>query len=138
LRENTTRQNVAAASGLGLEERLIDAERRYEDARDTADIEKRNAQDETRKRKRAEARIGELEGRVQEAQKEVEDIKEARANDAQDLLNNAKERLAILHSEVNLLVCIVWAKLNLFSCQKLSAVTHRKKARNIRRLLKIW
>jgi hypothetical protein len=80
----------------------MDAERRYEDMRDNMEAEKRNARDETRKRKRAEARIAELEERVKQAGQEVEDIKEARSKDAQDLLANAKERLEILHSEVSL------------------------------------
>lgn len=78
----------------------MDAERRYEEARDMAEVEKRNAKDEVRKRKRAETRISELEEKVQKSAREVEEIKEARSKDAQDLLNNAKERLAILHTEV--------------------------------------
>jgi hypothetical protein len=81
----------------------MDAERRYEDMRDAMEVEKRNARDETRKRKRAEARIAELENQVKQSGQEVEDIKEARAKDAQDLLANARERLEILHSEVCLL-----------------------------------
>jgi hypothetical protein len=67
------------------------------------EVEKRNARDETRKRKRAEARIAELENQVKQSGQEVEDIKEARAKDAQDLLANARERLEILHTEVGLL-----------------------------------
>jgi hypothetical protein len=81
----------------------MDAERRYEDMRDAMEVEKRNARDETRKRKRAEARIAELENQVKQSGQEVEDIKEARAKDAQDLLANARERLEILHTEVGLL-----------------------------------
>lgn len=103
LRENTTRQNISNASGNGLQEQLMDAERRYEDMRDAMEVEKRNARDETRKRKRAEARIAELENQVKQSGQEVEDIKEARAKDAQDLLANARERLEILHTEVCLL-----------------------------------
>lgn len=107
-----------------MEERLADAERRYEDARENAEAEARKARDEARKRKRLEARIGafcvirlmldaipvisvrahcataELEGQVKAAAMEAEGAREARAKDAQDLLANAKERLTILHSEV--------------------------------------
>jgi hypothetical protein len=41
-----------------VEERLADAERRYEEARENAEAEARKARDEARKRKRLEARIG--------------------------------------------------------------------------------
>jgi hypothetical protein len=79
---------------------VLDAERRYEDAKDALELEKRNTRDETRKRKRAEARVVELEEKVKEAEKEIEETKKARAKDAQDLLANARERLEILHTEV--------------------------------------
>jgi hypothetical protein len=42
----------------------------------------------------------ELEGQLAIRTKEVEDAKEGRAKDAQDLLANAKERLSVLHTEV--------------------------------------
>ncbi|WWD16113.1 hypothetical protein CI109_100538 [Kwoniella shandongensis] len=101
LRATTARQNIALASGAGVEERLADVEKRYEDARELAESETRKVRDEGRKRKRAEARIAELEGQLGLAMKEVESIKEARAKDAQDLLTNAKDRLAILHTELS-------------------------------------
>ncbi|WVQ98916.1 hypothetical protein IAU59_006047 [Kwoniella sp. CBS 9459] len=101
LRATTARQNIALASGAGVEQRLADAEKRYEDARDFAENETRKTRDEIRKRKRAESRIGELESQLKTKVKEVEDIKEARAKDAQDLLANAKERLSELHSELS-------------------------------------
>lgn len=94
------------SAGTSLEQQLYDAEKRCEEARDAAEVEKRNAKDEMRKRKRAEARAEELEARVEQAAREVEAIKEARAKDAQDLLANAKERLAILHSEVSGRQCL--------------------------------
>ncbi|WVF72006.1 hypothetical protein IAT40_006817 [Kwoniella sp. CBS 6097] len=101
LRATTARQNIALASGAGVEQRLADAEKRYEDARDLAENETKKTRDEIRKRKRAEARIVELENQVKITVKEVDDIKEARAKDAQDLLANAKERLSELHSELS-------------------------------------
>lgn len=60
LRSTSARQSIALASGAGVEERLADAETKYEEARDAAEAEKRMARDEVRKRKRAEARIGEF------------------------------------------------------------------------------
>lgn len=45
--------------------------------------------------------IAELEERLKASEREKEEIKEARARDAQDLLINAKERLATLHDEVS-------------------------------------
>ncbi|KAK4685339.1 hypothetical protein P7C73_g4812, partial [Tremellales sp. Uapishka_1] len=101
LRATSTRQNIALASGVGVEERLAEVERRYEEARESAEVESRKAREETRKRKRAEERIGVLEEHVRSANKEVDDIKEARGNDAQELLANAKERLEILHQELS-------------------------------------
>ncbi|WRT67309.1 uncharacterized protein IL334_004278 [Kwoniella shivajii] len=101
LRATSARQKVALASGVGVEERLAEAEKRYEDARDLAENETRKARDEVRKRKRAEARIEVLEHQVKTAGKDVEEIKEARAKDAQDLLANAKERLSVLHTELS-------------------------------------
>lgn len=64
-------------------------------------MEVRNLKEEGRRRKRAEARVEELEGQLGAKCKEVEEVKQARAKDAQDLLGNAKERLAILHEEVS-------------------------------------
>ncbi|WWC89743.1 uncharacterized protein L201_004668 [Kwoniella dendrophila CBS 6074] len=101
LRTTSQRQKVALASGLNVEERLSEVEKRYEDAKDLAEIETKKSRDEFRKRKRAEARIEELEAQVKSASKEVEEIKEGRAKDAQDLLANAKERLSVLHSELS-------------------------------------
>ncbi|ORY28284.1 hypothetical protein BCR39DRAFT_206519 [Naematelia encephala] len=98
LRRSTTTRH---ASGVGIEERLLDAEKRYEEAREAMDSESRKARDEVRKRRRAEARIAELEGQLKLATKEVEDVREARAKDAQELLANAKDRLAILHTELS-------------------------------------
>ena len=43
----------------------------------------------------------ELEEKLRVSAKEVEDIREGRARDAQELLVNAKERLSILHNEVS-------------------------------------
>jgi hypothetical protein len=42
-----------------VEERLLEVERRYEEARDMSEAEARKAREESRIRKRAEARIGE-------------------------------------------------------------------------------
>ena len=78
----------------------MDAERRYEDTKDALELEKRKTRDEVRKRKQAEARVLELEEKVKLSEKEIEETKEARAKDAQDLLANARERLEILHNEV--------------------------------------
>lgn len=58
LRTKTNRQSIALASGIGVEERLAEVEQRYEDAKESAEAETRKAMDETRKRKRAESRIG--------------------------------------------------------------------------------
>jgi hypothetical protein len=80
----------------------MDAERRYEDTSDALELEKRKTRDEVRKRKQAEARVVELEDKVKQSEKEIEETKEARAKDAQDLLANARERLEILHTEVSL------------------------------------
>ncbi|KAK8869623.1 hypothetical protein IAR55_000190 [Kwoniella newhampshirensis] len=101
LRATTARQNIALSSGAGVEERMAELERRYEDARDLAENETRKVRDGGRKLKRAEARIAELEGQLRLAAKEVEENKEARAKDAQDLLANAKDRLAVLHTELS-------------------------------------
>jgi hypothetical protein len=79
----------------------MDAERRYEDTKDALELEKRKTRDEVRKRKQAEARVVELEEKVKLSEKEIEETKEARAKDAQDLLANARERLEILHNEVS-------------------------------------
>jgi hypothetical protein len=84
------------------EERMMASEKRYEDLRDQYDVQVRNAREEARRRKRSEARVEELEGQLEGRRKEVEEVKEARAKDAQELLANAKERLAILHCEVGL------------------------------------
>ncbi len=58
LRTTTNRQSLALASGAGVGERLADAERRYEEAREVGEAEERRARDKERKRKRADARIG--------------------------------------------------------------------------------
>ncbi|EIW70010.1 hypothetical protein TREMEDRAFT_68429 [Tremella mesenterica DSM 1558] len=101
LRDRNNRQSMALASGHGWEERLAEAEKRYEDARDATEVEEQKVRDEVKKRKRAEARIAELEGQLEVASREIDEVKEARANDAQDLLANAKERLAVLHAELS-------------------------------------
>ena len=58
LRTTTNRQSLALASGVGVEERLAEVERRYEEAREVGEVEMRKARDESRRRKRADARIG--------------------------------------------------------------------------------
>jgi hypothetical protein len=100
-------------SGAEIQQQLADAEKRYEKARDNADVEARKARDEERKRKRAEARIGmslrrslltrlaELEGQLALRSQELDAVKDGRAKDAQELLANAKDRLADLHAEVS-------------------------------------
>lgn len=47
----------------------------------------------------------ELQEQLTAASKEVEDIREAKAREASDLLANAKERLEMLHSEVCFVIC---------------------------------
>jgi chromosome segregation ATPase len=93
--------NTLAGAG-GLEDRLADVERRYEEARDRQIASERAQKDAERKLKRAEARIGELEGQLQYAREEVDEVKEARRGDAVALLDNAKERLEVLHKEVRI------------------------------------
>jgi hypothetical protein len=100
-------------SGAEIQQQLADAEKRYEKARDNADVEARKARDEERKRKRAEARIGmslrrslltrlaELEGQLALRSQELDAVMDGRAKDAQELLANAKDRLADLHAEVS-------------------------------------
>jgi hypothetical protein len=85
-----------------VQDQLMDAERRYEDTKDALELEKRKTRDEVRKRKQAESRVLQLEEKVKLSEKEIEETKEARAKDAQDLLANARERLEILHNEVSL------------------------------------
>lgn len=58
LRTTTNRQSVALASGAGVEDRLFEVERRYEEAKELGEAEGRKARDEGRRRKRADARIG--------------------------------------------------------------------------------
>ncbi|KAE8540994.1 hypothetical protein D1P53_002347 [Cryptococcus gattii VGV] len=101
LRDTYARQTVALASRGGVEEKLLEAEKRCEEARDMADEELRKGREEKRKRLRAEARIAELEEQVKTANKESEKIRADRAQDAQDLLMNAKERLKTLHDELS-------------------------------------
>ncbi|OXG26587.1 hypothetical protein C361_01348 [Cryptococcus neoformans Tu259-1] len=101
LRSTHARQTVALASRGGVEEKLLEAEKRYEEARDMADEELRKSREEKRKRLRAEARIAELEEQVKTADKEAEKIRADRAQDAQDLLANARERLKALHDELS-------------------------------------
>ena len=69
--------------------------------RDNCEVEARVAKEEGRKRKRADARVEELEAQLRARKTELEDVKEARTRDAQELLANAKERLSILHTEVS-------------------------------------
>ncbi|WVW82888.1 hypothetical protein I302_104901 [Kwoniella bestiolae CBS 10118] len=101
LRTTSQRQKIALTSGKGFEERLLESEKNYEDVKDLMEMEIKKTRDEMRKRKRAEARIEELEVQLKAANREVEEIKDARAKDAQDLLANAKERLSVLHSELS-------------------------------------
>jgi len=84
-----------------MQDQLMDAERRYEDTKDALELEKRKTRDEIRKRNQAESRVVELEEKVKSSEREIEETKEARAKDAQDLLANARERLEILHTEVS-------------------------------------
>lgn len=107
---------TGAATGSSLEVHLADTEQRFDDARTLYQSESRKLRDELKWRSMAEDRIGEqllrvcrtavltheadLEAKLTAAGREVEDIKAARARDAQDLLGNAKERLGALHSEV--------------------------------------
>jgi len=84
-----------------MQDQLMDAERRYEETKDALELEKRKTRDEIRKRKQAESRVVELEEKVKSSEREIEETKEARAKDAQDLLANARERLEILHTEVS-------------------------------------
>ena len=86
-------------------DRIADAERRYEEMRDNYEVEARAAREESRKRKRAEARVEELEAQLNARSRELEEVKEARTRDAQELLANAKERLSVLHIEVSLHAC---------------------------------
>ena len=53
------RQSLALASGAGVEERLEEVERRYEEAKVSAEFDSRRLKDEMRRRTRLEARIGE-------------------------------------------------------------------------------
>ncbi|WVQ78526.1 hypothetical protein IAT38_000612 [Cryptococcus sp. DSM 104549] len=101
LRDTAARQTIALASRGGVEESLVEAEKRYEDARDLAEEESRKCRDERRKRQRAELRIAELEEQVKVASKDADAIREARAQDAQELLANAKERLESLHADLS-------------------------------------
>ncbi|ODN98365.1 hypothetical protein L198_03609 [Cryptococcus wingfieldii CBS 7118] len=101
LRDTNARQTVALASRGGVEERLLDAEKRFEEARDLAAEETRKLRDERRKVQRAESRIAELETQLRMATKEADAVREARAHDAQDLLANAKKRLETLHAELS-------------------------------------
>lgn len=93
--------SVTLANAGGIEERLADAERRYEEARDKQAAAERAQRDAERKLKRAEAKVGELEGQLRSARDEVDEVKEARIGDAAALLDNAKERLEVLHREVS-------------------------------------
>lgn len=90
-----------AVSGTSLEDRLLDAERRFEDARDLHQAETRKLREQLKWRKLAEDRIADLENKLTVAGREVEDTKAARARDAQELLVNAKDRLETLHMEVS-------------------------------------
>ncbi|WVQ71865.1 hypothetical protein IAR50_001407 [Cryptococcus sp. DSM 104548] len=101
LRDTNARQTVALASRGGVEEKLLEAEKRFEEARDLAAEEARKLRDERRKGQRAESRIAELETQLRVATREADAVREARAQDAQDLLANAKKRLETLHAELS-------------------------------------
>lgn len=47
-------------------------------------------------------RVAELQEQLSAAGREAEEIRNAKAKDASDLLANAKERLEILHTEVRI------------------------------------
>ncbi|BEI97277.1 hypothetical protein CcaverHIS631_0208660 [Cutaneotrichosporon cavernicola] len=93
--------SVHTAAGAGAEERMAEMERRFEDTRDLLQAESRRLRDQIKWRKMAEERIADLETKLTTSGREVEEIKTARANDAQELLTNAKERLEALHSELS-------------------------------------
>ena len=80
---------------------MYEAEKKYEEMRQSYEAQLRASNEEQRKRTRAESRIKELEQQLSARNNEVEEIKEARAKDARELLANAKERLTILHSEAS-------------------------------------
>ncbi|KAL7424217.1 hypothetical protein Q5752_001803 [Cryptotrichosporon argae] len=101
VRKSSVRQSLKLVGSAEIQERLEDAEKRYEEARDQAEAETRKARDETRKRKRAEDRIAELEEQCKATAAEVETVKAIRAKDAQEVLDNAKDRLAELHAELS-------------------------------------
>lgn len=90
---------ITASSG-SLQDRLLDAERRFEDARDLHQTETRKLREQLKWRKLAEDRIADLESKLTVAGRELQDTKAARARDAQELLVNAKDRLETLHTEV--------------------------------------
>jgi hypothetical protein len=121
-----------------VQDQLMDAERRYEDTKDALELEKRKTRDEVRKRKQAESRVLELEEKVKLSEKEIEETKEARAKDAQDLLANARERLEILHNEVSPHGVFHWYCVLTVSCQRHSGLIYRMKHHSIRKPLKIW
>jgi hypothetical protein len=86
----------------GWEDKLAEVEARLEAVRDekqAAEVAKRDAD---RRCKRLEGRVEELEQQLTVARAELEETKEARRNDARVLLDNAKERLDVLHQEVSL------------------------------------
>ncbi|CAK9784547.1 hypothetical protein CC85DRAFT_283031 [Cutaneotrichosporon oleaginosum] len=93
--------SVHSAAGAGAEERMAEMERRFEDARDLLQAESRRLRDQMKWRLMAEERIADLETKLTASGREVEEIKSARAKDAQELLANAKERLEALHSELS-------------------------------------
>ena len=105
LRAMTQRQSIARFNSGEAEDRFLEVERKYDELRETHEVEARNLKEEGRRRKRAEARVEELEQQLEQQlegkYREVDEVKAARAKDAQELLGNAKERLAILHEEVS-------------------------------------
>lgn len=101
LRSRSQRQTADKLSVGEAADKIAEAERRYEEMRDQCEVEARAAKEESRKRKRADARVEELEAQLRARRTELEEVKEARTRDAQELLANAKERLSILHTEVN-------------------------------------
>lgn len=94
------------------DDRLADAERRFEDARTLYHAESRKLREELKWRRMAEDRIckcvqlsrlttADLEAQLVTAGRELEEVKAARAKDSHDLLVNAKERLETLHAELS-------------------------------------
>ena len=91
----------APGAGGGWEEKLAEVEKRLEAMRDEKQVAVLAQKEAERRSKRLEVRVEELEQQLTVARVELEETKEARREDAQALLSNAKERLDTLHKEVS-------------------------------------